>query len=202
MARRTDPTTLAGIAAWTYGFAMQYGVLRADDSTLRAIEKDVQTAEATSNDTALSLAEYTLGVALLNRDTAADRRRGVEVMMQTRDIMLHERALFMLPVIELCAASEQASRGERDAAIPVMRRAVDELRQAGRIGYGVWDISLLVETLLERGAEADVAEARLLSTGWRTCRPIKGRRCARSRCCGCALCYPWPAATTLPTGTS
>ncbi len=119
----------------------------------------MQTAEAASNDVALSVANYALAVALLNRDAEADRRRGLELMVQTRDIMLHERALFMLPVIELCAAREQASRGERDAAIPVMRRAVDELHQAGRIGYGVWGISLLVETLLERGAEADVAEA-------------------------------------------
>jgi class 3 adenylate cyclase len=159
MARRTDPTTLAAIAAWTYGFAMQYGVLRADDSALRAIEKDVQTAEATSNDTALSLAEYALGVALLGRDTAADRRRGLELMMQARDIWLRERALFMLPVTELFAAREKASRGDRDAAIPVMRKAVDDLHQAGRLGYGVWGTGILVETLLDRDAEGDLAEA-------------------------------------------
>ena len=159
MARRTNPTTLAAIAAWTYGFAMQYGVLRADDSALCAIEKDVQTAEATSNDTALSLAEYALGVALLNRDAAADRRRGLELMMQARDIWLRERALFLLPVTELWAAREKASHGERNAAIPVMRTAVDELHQAGRLGYGVWGNGILVETLLERGAEGDLAEA-------------------------------------------
>ncbi|MGB7868521.1 MAG: cyclase, partial [Mycobacterium sp.] len=151
--------TLAGIAAWTYGFAMQYGVLRPDDSTLRAIEKDVQTAQATSNDTALSLAEYTLGIALLSRDAAADRRRGLEPMMQVRDIWLREGALFMLPVTELWAAREKASRGDRDAAIPVMRKAVDEMHQAGRLGYGVWGSGVLVETLLERGAEGDVSEA-------------------------------------------
>jgi len=159
MARRTDPTTLAAIAAWTYGFAMQYGVLRADDSALRAIEKDVQTAEATSNDTALSLAEYALGVALLNRDAAADRRRGLELMMQARDIWLRERALFMLPVTELFAARERASRGDRDAPIPVMRKAVDDLHQAGRLGYSIWGTGVLVETLLERGAEDDLTEA-------------------------------------------
>ena len=160
MARRSnDPTTLAGITAWTYGFAMQYGVLRADDSTLRAIEKDVQTAEATSNDTALSLAEYTLGVALLSRDAAADRRRGLEPMMQVRDIWLRERAVFLLPVAELWAAREKASRGDCDAAIPVMRKAVDEIHQAGRLGYGVWGTGVLVESLLERGAEGDVSEA-------------------------------------------
>jgi len=41
----------------------------------------------------------------------------------------------------------------------VMRQAVDELHQAGRLGYGVWGTGVLVQTLLERGAEGDLAEA-------------------------------------------
>ena len=40
-----------------------------------------------------------------------------------------------------------------------MRQAVDELHQAGRLFYGVWGTGVLVETLLERGAEGDLAEA-------------------------------------------
>lgn len=40
-----------------------------------------------------------------------------------------------------------------------MRQAVDELHQAGRLGYGVWGTGVLVETLLERGADGDLAEA-------------------------------------------
>ena len=40
-----------------------------------------------------------------------------------------------------------------------MRQAVDELHQEGRLGYGVWGTGVLVETLLERGAEGDLAEA-------------------------------------------
>jgi hypothetical protein len=40
-----------------------------------------------------------------------------------------------------------------------MRQAVDELHQAGRLGVGIWGTGLLVETLLERGAEGDLAEA-------------------------------------------
>ena len=51
--------------------------------------------------------------------------------MQIRDIWLRERALFLIPVTDLWAARERARRGDRDAAIPVMRQAVDELRQAG-----------------------------------------------------------------------
>ena len=105
------------------------------------------------------MAEYTLGVALLNRDAAADRHRGLELMVQARDMWLRERALFMVPVVDLWAARERARRGDRDAAIAVMRKAVDELHQAGRLGYGVWGTGVLVETLLERGAEGDLAEA-------------------------------------------
>ena len=40
-----------------------------------------------------------------------------------------------------------------------MRQAVDELRQAGNVFYGVWGSGLLVQTLLERCAEGDLAEA-------------------------------------------
>ena len=59
---------------------------------VRAIEEAVQTAEGSSNDVALSMAEYTFGVALLNRDAAADRHRGLELMVQVRDIWLRQGA--------------------------------------------------------------------------------------------------------------
>jgi len=157
MARNSTPEILAAVIAWTYGFAMHYGVLRADDSTVRASEEAVQTA-GSSNDVALGLAEFTLSIALLNRDAAADRRRGLELMVQLRE-WLRDRAPFLVPVAELWATRETARRGDRDTAIPVMRQAVDELHQAGRLGYGVWGTGVLVETLLERHAEGDVAEA-------------------------------------------
>ena len=154
------PATFAAVVTWTYGFAIHYGVLRADDSAVRAIEEAVQTAERASNDVALAVAEYGLGIALLSRDAAADRHRGLELMGQYRDIWLRKQVgLQMLPVIELWAARERARRGDRDAAIPVMRQVVDELHQAGRRFYGVWGTGVLVETLLERGAEGDLAEA-------------------------------------------
>jgi class 3 adenylate cyclase len=160
MARNSDPTTLVAVVTWTYGWAIHYGVLRADDTAVRVIEEAVQTAERASNDVALSVAEYGLGGALLIRDAAADRHRGLELMVQARDIWLRKQlALQMLPMVELWAARERARRGDRDAAIPVMRKAVDDLHQAGRLGHGVPGTGILVETLLERGAEGDLAEA-------------------------------------------
>ena len=72
---------------------------------------------------------------------------------------LRERGPFLVPVAELWVARERARRGDRDAAIAVMRQAVDDLHQAGRPFFGVWGTGVLVETLLERGAEGDLAEA-------------------------------------------
>ena len=40
-----------------------------------------------------------------------------------------------------------------------MRDAVNELHQAGRIGYGVWGTGVFVEALLQRGAAEDLTEA-------------------------------------------
>jgi hypothetical protein len=40
-----------------------------------------------------------------------------------------------------------------------MRNAVGQLDQEGRLGYRVWGTGALVEALLERGAEGDLAEA-------------------------------------------
>jgi hypothetical protein len=70
------PTTLAVVVQWTYGFAICYGVLRADNCALREIEEAVPTAEGASDDNTVSVAEYTLGIALLYRDDPADRQRG------------------------------------------------------------------------------------------------------------------------------
>ena len=157
MARNSDPATLALVLTWTYG-GIPYGVLRADDSALHTIEEAVQTTQKASSDHALMFAEYALGAVLLYRDTAADRHRGLELMVQAREWQ-REQAPSLVPVTELLVAPERARRGDRDNAIAVMRKAVDELHQAGRLGFGVWGTGLLVETLLERGAEGDLAEA-------------------------------------------
>jgi hypothetical protein len=102
MAQNSDPATFAVVVAWTYNLAMDYGVLRADDAAVRASEEAVQAA-GSSHDVALSLAEYTLGIALLYRDAAADRRRGLDLMVQFREFT-RKRAPFLVPVAELWVA--------------------------------------------------------------------------------------------------
>ena len=157
MARNSDPATFAVVVAWAYNLAIDYGALRADDAAVRVSEEAVQAAGST-HDIALRLAEYTLGVALLCRDAAADRDRGLALMVQFREYV-RERAPFLIPVAELWIARERAGRGDHDASIPVMRGLVDDLYREERLGFGVWATGVLVETLLERGTQGDLAEA-------------------------------------------
>ena len=154
-----DPATVAGVIAWTYGLEIQYGVFQASDSVLPVIEEAVQTAAGSSNDAVLSLAEYTLGVALLNGGEEADHHLGLELMMGCRDVWQREGVVFLLPVADLWIARNNARRGDRNAAIAAMRQAVEQIYQTETIAYAPWASCVLVETLLEHGSEAYVAEA-------------------------------------------
>jgi hypothetical protein len=118
------------------------------------IEEAVQTAQQASNDFALFGAQFTLGTVLLYRDAAADRQRGLELMVQARDRWLPVHAPSLVPIAAILAARERG-----DSAIATARNAVDELHREGRLGWAVFGTGVLVERLLERGAEGDLAEA-------------------------------------------
>ena len=65
-----------------------------------------------------------------------------------------------LPIVNVYLAREMARRGDRDDAIPLMRAALDHLFREGRLpGLGIRLTGVLVETLLDRGADGDVVEA-------------------------------------------
>lgn len=161
MARRSDhPATLVAVLAWSYGWAVHYGVLQADDDAVRASEEAVRIAERTSNDVALLVSEYGLGGALLTRGAPADRRRGLELLVQARHRALHRQVgQQMVPVIDVWVAREKARCGDRAAAITAMRLAVHGFQSARRLAHDVWGTGVLVETLLAGGAEEELAEA-------------------------------------------
>ncbi|BBX06456.1 cyclase [Mycolicibacterium aichiense] len=158
IAQKSDPTTSAMVVGWTFGLEIAFGVLRANDAALRTIEEAVQTAEGSSNP-ALSIATWTLAVALLDSESADARRRGLELMARVRDMWVQEPIEFLIPVADFCSAAQRCRQGERAAVLPVIRDAVANLHRAGRPFFGVLGIRALVETLAYDGDEADLAEA-------------------------------------------
>ncbi len=158
MARERDPTTFSIVVTWTYGLAIVCGVLHADDQVICTIEEALRNAKRASSDIAVIFAEYTLGGALLGRGNAADHTRGLEMMVLALEWQ-RQRMPSLVPATSLLIGREKARRGERDSAIADMRKAVDDLDGAKRLGYAIFGTDTLVEALSDRGTAADLAEA-------------------------------------------
>jgi class 3 adenylate cyclase len=162
MARSADQMSYAFVVAYTYGVGMTIGVPTADDSAVREIEDALRIAERSGDDHALAFVRVTLGVALVDRHTAAERSRGQQLLAEVREVFGRRGHfdLCELPIVNVYVARERARRGDRDDAIPLMRAAVDHLFRDGRLlGWGIAATGVLVETLLDRRADGDVAEA-------------------------------------------
>jgi class 3 adenylate cyclase len=160
MARNTDPATHALVVFWKHGWAITNGVLLADDTAVRELDDALQIAEQAGDDTALGLIKYILGIALGTRDDAVDHQRGLELLAQVRDMCQHGRFYRSeLPALDFHAARERARRGDRDSAIRVMRKVLNDFFDAGQLGFGAVGTAALVEMLLDRCTESDVAEA-------------------------------------------
>ena len=127
---------------------------------MRELDEALQVAEGSGDDYTLAGLKSAAGVALALRDAVADRQRGLELLGVVRDMCRQNRYIRSeLPFIESYAARVEARRCDRDAAIAVMRRAVNDMLQEGQLAYAVSATNVVVETLLDRGADGDVAEA-------------------------------------------
>ena len=103
----------------------------------------------------------TLGVALVHRESPAERERGLAVLGQVRDMCLQGRFyLFLLRgrrrVHRAGAGQVRRPRRCHTANARSRRRSVPMQDSSGTC---VPATGFLVETLLERGADGDVAEA-------------------------------------------
>jgi hypothetical protein len=103
----------------------------------------------------------TLGLALVHRNTAAQRDRGQKLLAEVSEVLLRQgQHLADLPIVEVYSAREPARRADRDDAVPLIRATTDHLFREGQLlMWGVPATGVLVETLLDRGADGDVVEA-------------------------------------------
>ncbi|MDT5351643.1 MAG: hypothetical protein QOJ56_175 [Mycobacterium sp.] len=161
MARTTDPMSYATVVGFVYIAGIPLGVLRPDDRALREIEDALRIAERSGDDHALSTARMTLGLALVHRHTDAQRDRGQTLLAEVSEVLLRQgQHLADLPIVEVYSARERARRADRDDAIPLIRATTDHLFREGQLlMWGVPATGVLVETLLDGGADGDVVEA-------------------------------------------
>jgi hypothetical protein len=136
-------------------------MLRPDDRAMGEIEDALRIAEQSGDDVAVAISRMTLGIALVHRRTNAERDRGRQVLAEVSEVFVR-RGFFLaeLPIVEVCLAREKAQRGDRDGAIPLLRVTADgQFREGRLLGWSIPATGVLVETLLDRGAEGDLVEA-------------------------------------------
>ena len=170
---------------------------------VREIEDALRIAERSGDDLALAFARVTLGMALVHRHTAAERDRGQKLLAEVGDVFVRRgHNLADLPLVNVYLARERARRGDRDEAIPLMRAAVDHLFREGRLlSWGIPATGVLVETLLDRGAEGDVAEAEAAIDRLAAAPADDGLVIRDIWLLRCGRCWRGPTATTPPTAT-
>jgi hypothetical protein len=154
-----EPFTLAMLVSWN-GLGIWNGVLAADDAAIHTTEGALQTVEASGDNYAVVMLRNNLGSALLLRDAEDDRNRGLELLALTRDLAVQRQYLGSeLSIIDVYFGREQARGGDADGGIQVLRKSVHDMVTRGQVGYYIPAVGVLVETLLNRGADGDVAEA-------------------------------------------
>ncbi len=160
-AHSADPFSYAAVVAFVYWPGIPLGAMAADDAAVREIEDGLRIAERSGDDMALAFAQATLGVALAHRHTDEERSSGQTLLAEAGDVFLRrEHNLSELRLMNTYLARERARHGDRDEAIALMSAAIDQMAREGQLlSWGMPATGLLVETLLDRGTEADVAEA-------------------------------------------
>jgi class 3 adenylate cyclase len=156
-----DPASSVTVVSVSYWPGITNGVLTPDEHAMREIDAALQVAERSGDDLGVALARLTRGVALVHRRSDAARGNGEQLVAEVaEEFRRRQYNLSALPIVDVLLARERARRGDHDDAIPVMRTAADHLFRGGRLlAWGPAATGVLVETLLERGAEGDVAEA-------------------------------------------
>ncbi len=159
MARSTDLSAQAVVFAFTYGLAIPRGVLLADDKALREIEEALQIAERASDEVTLVLLRFALCVALIHRD-GDDHQRGIDRLAELRETCINDSyATNLVPGIDGLLAREMALRGDLDRGVEQLRAVADGLFDGEYFWPLVQTTEFLVQTLLDRGAGDDLAEA-------------------------------------------
>lgn len=161
MAREADSLSYVTVVSYIYTAGVPAGALRPDDAAVREIEEALAIAERSGDDLQLGVAWLTLGLALVHRDTDAERDRGHQLLTEVRDVFVRGgHFLCDIAMLDAFILREAARRGDRDRTLPPMRAAVDHLNRAGQLlSWGIMATGVLVETLLSRGTDSDLIEA-------------------------------------------
>jgi adenylate cyclase len=159
MVRTVDPQIRATVMMYGYGWGIANGVLLFDDGFLQETAEMLEIAERSAEDFTLTMARMVRGVTLVHQD-GAGRAAGFELLAQVREAVLREQFNgHMVPIVDLQYAKEKIRSGNSADAIELSRAVVEQEYDTDEIEFRGAAVTVLIESLLARGTDADLQEA-------------------------------------------
>lgn len=159
MARSVDARTYVTVVLGKYGVAVHARVVLPDSAADRDTAQALEMAERSGDDYAVDTARLCRGLILINQG-GTRHGAGMALLTQYRDAYLqHGYAQSTVRFFETELARERARVGDIDDAIEIARVAVDYLFDVGDMLAPGEATRVFVESLLQRGSKADLAEA-------------------------------------------
>jgi adenylate cyclase len=159
MARSFDPMTRVLAIMYKYAAGIPSGAVLADAVALRDSAETLHIAEQSGDDEAFTMARLIRGLALTHRG-GSERAAGFDLLAEVRKTTVEERfTMTALPLVDIYIAGEKARTGYLDGAIELSRSSIEDMFGTGEMLWHGPAITILVESLLRRGTEADLQDA-------------------------------------------
>jgi adenylate cyclase len=158
MGREYAPLAYSIFLFWKYRLGLPSGALLADSGAVQESADAVELAQRYGDDLALEAARFVRGLILAQQDSP-EREEGLCLLATAREVALQRSLSAFLPVIDLEFAREQVRTRDLDAAIQLLRQVADRESRSGDGVLRTVAVGRFVESLLARGADADIDEA-------------------------------------------
>jgi adenylate cyclase len=158
LARGLDANSYASVIAYK-SFAVLNEAHIPDDATILDTAEALKRAEQSGDDLALIAARFARGTTLVNcADPDTDVSDELDRLLDA--IVSRRYAPGEVVRFRIHIAKQRARSGDIDGAIDISRSIVDSLAESGEMLCRGPATMILVESLLCRGADGDIAEAR------------------------------------------
>ncbi len=158
MARGVDPASFATTVMFKY-CGLGLGVYLADDAALRETADALAVAQRSGDPWTLACALVARGLTLVHSD-GPQAEAGHDLLAKVREMALaHQFSLIGVPIADIQTAIRKAQMADLDGAIELARAVIGNLCASGDMYWPGLATTTLVEALLRRGADGDIAEA-------------------------------------------
>lgn len=144
---------------WRWGYPLAIGAIVADATTVCETAELLERAHRSGDDVAVSSAQMLHGLHLVQQPEP-HRARGLTLLAAVQDAVLEQRTIAVFqPFIAVEFAKEQARRGDLDGAVEKLQDTLARELERRALGPHVVIVEALVDVLLQRGGQSDVAMA-------------------------------------------